>query len=53
MSLNQKIAFKTYESSCVALMLWWGVGHRKLVSHFGVMRGVLWKVWFLVSTVIN
>jgi len=30
----------------VALALWRGDGHRKLVTSFGVIRRVYWKVWF-------
>jgi len=30
--------FNIYESGCVALALWRGDGHRKLVTRFGVMR---------------
>jgi len=32
--------------SCVALVLWRGDGHRKLVTRFGVIQRVYWKVWF-------
>jgi len=38
--------FNIYAGSCVALALWRGVGHRKLVTRFGVIRRVKWKVWF-------
>jgi len=32
--------FNIYEDSCVALALWRGVGQRKLVQRFGVIRQV-------------
>jgi len=40
--------FNVYESSCVALVLWRGDRHRKLVTRSGIIRRVKWKVWFLV-----
>jgi len=32
--------FNNYASNCVALVLWRGDGHRKLVTRFGVIRRV-------------
>jgi len=34
-----------YAGSCVALALWCRDGHRKLVTRFGVILRVSWKVW--------
>jgi len=35
-----------YANSWVVLALWHGDGHRKLVTRFGVIRRVKWKIWF-------
>jgi len=40
--------FNIYASSYVTFVLWCGVGHHKLVTRFGVIRRVQWKVWFMV-----
>jgi len=49
--------FNIYASNCVALALWRRVGHRKLVTRFGVtsimkglvlvLFGVFWNSWAL------
>jgi len=36
--------FNIYAGSCVALALWHGDGHCQLVTRFGVIRRVSWKV---------
>jgi len=40
--------FNIYASSCVALALWHGIRHRKLVTCLGVTRREKWKGLFLV-----